>query len=75
MSEEKTIDVEVEEFIEEEKSEGLLTKAAKGLKEHGKRIAAGAVVATVGLIGYAIIGSKPKEEFVNTDIHINDSDS
>ena len=75
MSEEKTIDVEVEEFIEEEKSEGLLTKAAKGLKKHGKKIAAGAVVATVGLIGYAIIGSKPKEEFVNTDIHINDSDS
>ena len=59
MSEEKTIDVEVEEFIEEEKSEGLLTKAAKGLKKHGKKIAAVAVVGAVGLIGYAL-GSKSK---------------
>ena len=76
MSEEKTIDVEVEGFIEEEKSEGLLTKAAKGLKKHGKKIVAGAVVATVGLIGYAL-GSKSKEdEFVDTDMYyINDSDS
>lgn len=46
------------------------------MKKHGKKIAAGAVVATVGLIGYAL-GSKSKEdEFVDTDMYyINDSDS
>ena len=52
--------VEEEEVIEETKSEGFLTKVKTGLKKHGKKLVAGAAVAAVGLIGYAL-GAKSKE--------------
>ena len=53
--------VEEEEVIEETKSEGFLTKVKTGLKKHGKKLVAGAAVAAVGLIGYAL-GAKSKED-------------
>lgn len=57
----ETIDVETTEVNVEAKTkaEGLLSKAKTGLKKHGKKVAAFAAVATVGLIGYAL-GSKSK---------------
>lgn len=45
--------------VEEETKEGFVTKAKAGIKKHGKKIAAVAVVGAVGLIGYAL-GSKSK---------------
>lgn len=59
----ETAEVEIEE---ETKAEGVLTKAAKGLKKHGKKVAAFAAVATVGLIGYAL-GSKSKDNVCESE--------
>lgn len=56
------------EQVEEETKEGFLTKAARGLKKHGKKIAAAAVIGTVGLIGYAL-GSRSN----NDDLDVVDT--
>lgn len=40
--------------VEEETKESFVAKAKAGIKKHGKKIAAVAVVGTVGLIGYAL---------------------
>ena len=52
---EEVIEV-VDDTCEEEKT-GIFSKAKNGVKKHGKKIAALAVLGTVGLIGYAL-GSK-----------------
>ena len=57
MSKENVIDFEE---LEETESNGFLSKVKTGLKKHGKKIVAGAAVATVGLIGYAL-GSRSKD--------------
>lgn len=62
--------VETEEVEEEMKSKGFFTKAVAGLKKHGKKIAAGAVVAAVGFIGYAL-GSRSKDD----ELESNDVDT
>ena len=75
MSEERIFDEDVtyaEDEVVEEPKKGLLTRAAIRLKNHGKAIAAGAVVLTVGLIGYGL-GSKSKDseidELESTDLY------
>ena len=51
--EEKEINEEVVE-VKESKLKGIARKAGVGFKKHGKKIAAGAALLGVGLLGYAL---------------------
>lgn len=77
MSDQKTVEevVNVEETVEVEEvsTDGKLSKLKTGLKKYGKKIAAGAAVVTVGLIGYAL-GARSRDESdtdaIDTDYEI-----
>lgn len=55
----------VEEATAEKKPK-MLTKIGKGVRKHGKKIIAGAVIALVGVVGYAIgkeFGKKAEADY------------
>ena len=53
--------VEVVDDVCEEKKTGIFSKVKNGIKKHGKKVAAVAILGTVGLIGYKL-GSRSGDD-------------
>lgn len=53
----------VDDTCEEEKT-GIFSKVKNGIKKHGKKVAAVAILGTVGLIGYKL-GSKSGDDTID----------
>lgn len=62
---------EVAEVKKESKVKGFLTKAGKGVKKHGGKIAAGVAVVTVGALAY-MLGSKSNDGGSDDDCYGED---
>lgn len=68
----ETVEVDVEE-TKESKFKTAMSKVGAGVKKHWKKIAAGAVVAAVGLICYN--KGKESDEDFDDDLGINEGDT
>lgn len=68
----ETVEVDVEE-TKESKFKTAMSKVGAGVKKHWKKIAAGAVVAAVGLICYN--KGKGSDEDFDDDLGINEGDT
>lgn len=72
MTEEEILEEEFfEEEYEEEKEKNLIQKVLSGVKKHGKKIAVGAAVAAVSVIGYTLLkkgSNSDSDSDYNSDI-------